>query len=343
MRLSLPQIFRPQRPLVWRNIHWPAALDPEHAVAALRQIGTDHYVPLIAFEVEASAGSVSHRLGVPPAGADRVEQLFGALISDAAMTPTVQRSPVAASWKIVLSTRHRPLHAADPERVTRALLAALTSTKKNERVTLQWVLGPSRAPRVVPASEPSTVLEPWWRPLLSGETELDPERRRALEAKRGEHAFACVGRVGISAGTPARTRALAVAVLAALRTSEAPGIGVKLVKEPIHRFNEVTTPWSWPYSLNILELVGLLGWPLGDKSLPGFSRDSAAGFARTRVSVRTAASSVSQPLPGSGANSDYRSTTPGSTCTSSVPPVPANQRFSRTWHSPTSQRVARSS
>ena len=121
-------------------------------------------------------------------------------------------------------------------------------------------------------------LEPWWRPLLSGETELDPEHRRALEAKRGEHAFACVGRVGISAGTPARTRALAVAVLAALRTSEAPGIGVKLVKEPINRFNEVTAPWSWPYSLNVLELVGLLGWPLGDKSLPGFSRDVSRWF-----------------------------------------------------------------
>ncbi len=66
MRLSLPQFFGPMAAGL-EDIHWPAALDPERAVAALRQIGTDHYVPLIAFEGEASAGSVSHRLGVPPA------------------------------------------------------------------------------------------------------------------------------------------------------------------------------------------------------------------------------------------------------------------------------------
>jgi len=108
---------------------------------------------------------------------------------------------------------------------------------------------------------------------VSGETPLDQEQHRALEAKRGEHAFACVGRLGVNASTPARARALAVSVLAALRTAEAPGIGVRLIKEPSHRLNETVAPWIWPYSLNVLELVGLVGWPLGAKSLPGFSRD----------------------------------------------------------------------
>ena len=83
MRISLVSFFQ-SRSLVWRNIHWPAALDPESAIATLRQIGTDHYVPLIAFEVEGSAGSVSHRLGAPPTAVDRVEQLFGALVRDVA-------------------------------------------------------------------------------------------------------------------------------------------------------------------------------------------------------------------------------------------------------------------
>lgn len=272
MRLSLPTIFHPRRSLVWRTVHWPNELGPEQAVAVLRQIGTDHYVPLIALEVEASGDSVVHRIGTQPAATERVEQLFAALISDAAMTPTSSREPVDASWRVVLSTRYRSLQAADPERVTRALLAALTSTRKDERLVVQWLLGRTHSPRPVATTETASS-ESWWRPLVSGETELDPERRRALEAKRAEHAFACIGRVGISALTPARTRALAVATLAALRTAEAPGIGVKLVKEPSSRINEAKPTWMWPYSLNVLELVGLLGWPLGDKSLPGLSRD----------------------------------------------------------------------
>jgi hypothetical protein len=118
----------------------------------------------------------------------------------------------------------------------------------------------------------------WWRPLISGNTPVDSEQRRALEAKRGDHAFACVGRVGITAATPARTRALAVAMLAALRTAEAPGVQIKLVKESSHRLNEAVSPWLWPYSLNLLEILGLLGWPLGEKSLPGFSRKVSRWF-----------------------------------------------------------------
>ena len=96
-----------------------------------------------------------------------------------------------------------------------------------------------------------------------------------METKRSDHAFACVGRVAIQAAAPGRTRALAVGVLAALRTAEAPGIGVKLIKESSDKFNRVAAPWIWPKTLNVLELVGLLGWPLGDQPLPGVPRDAA--------------------------------------------------------------------
>jgi len=62
-------------------------------------------------------------------------------------------------------------------------------------------------------------------------------------------------------------------VLAALRTAEAPGVGVRLIKEAAERFNEPTFPWLWPYTLNVAELLGLVGWPLGKEALPGVPRD----------------------------------------------------------------------
>jgi len=41
------------------------------------------------------------------------------------------------------------------------------------------------------------------------------------------------------------------------------------------RFDSAATPILWPYALNILELLSLLGWPLGDESLPGVPREES--------------------------------------------------------------------
>jgi hypothetical protein len=266
--------LRPRPEFVWREIHWTAELAPELAAAVLRQLGTDHFVRVIALEVEARDGVVLHRVGVAASAAPRVEQLFTALVSNSAVTSTGPRTDFRDAWRVALTNRHRPLQIADPERVTRALLAAITAAGKKEQIVVQWLLGRTHAPRPVAVSETAPT-ESWWRPLVAGEAQLDPERRRALETKRSDHAFACVGRVAIRARTPGRTRALAVGVLAALRTAEAPGIGVKLSRESSQRFNRVAVPWMWPHTLNVLELVGLLGWPLGDQPLPGIPRDES--------------------------------------------------------------------
>jgi hypothetical protein len=275
--LDVPSLLRRPRPVfVWREIHWPAELDPEIALAVLRQLATDHFVRFVAFEVEASAELVIHRIGVPAEATERVEQLLTTLVPSSAVTIAGARSEFTDAWRVALSTRHRPLQVSNPEQIARAVLAALTATKKNERVTLQWLLGRTHAPRPVAPAVPSATVEPWWRPLVGGgDAQLNAERRQALQTKRSDHAFACLGRVGISAATPARNRALAVGVLAGLRIAEAPGIGVKLLKEPSDKFNSVTIPWRWPHVLNVSELVGLLGWPLGDQPLPGIPRDAS--------------------------------------------------------------------
>jgi hypothetical protein len=272
--LDLDTLFRRRADFAWCEIHWPAELSPEVAVAVLRQLATDHFVRLVALEVEAGDGVVIHRIAVPAPAAARVEQLVTALVWNSAVTPVARRAELPDAWRIALSNRHRPLLVDEPERITRAVLAALTAAGKNEQVVVQWLLGRTHAPRPVAAAE-AAPSDSWWRPLVAGETQLDPERRRALETKRSDHAFACIGRVAIKARTPGRTGALAVAALAALRTAEAPGIGIKLVKESSDKFNRVAAPWIWPQALNVLELVGLLGWPLGDQPLPGIPRDQS--------------------------------------------------------------------
>lgn len=273
MRLDL---LRPCPEFVWREIHWPAELDSEIALAVLRQLATDQFVRFVALEVEASVELVVHRIGVPAEAVGRVEQLLTALVPNSALTMTGTRSEFTHAWRVALTTHHRPLQVSNSEQIARGVLAALTAAKSNEKVVVQWLLGRTHSPRPVAAAQPSSTVEPWWRPLLGGgDAQLDAERRHALQTKRSDHAFACVGRVAISATTDGRTRALAVGVLAGLRIAEAPGINVKLLKDSSDRFNSVALPWRWPYVLNVSELVGLLGWPLGDQPLPGIPRDAS--------------------------------------------------------------------
>lgn len=62
-----------------------------------------------------------------------------------------------------------------------------------------------------------------------------------------------------------------------------------LRRERIDRFMRADSPWRWRYSLSVSELLGLLGWPLGDQPLPGVPRDSSRTLAsdpRVRSSRR---------------------------------------------------------
>jgi hypothetical protein len=274
--LDLLAALRPQSDFVWLEIHWPSELPAEAATGLLRQLATDRFVRVIALEIEASGGQMTYRLGVAAEATRRVEHLFTALVPLGAITATVRQPDLEHGWRIAASTPHRPLETARPEAVARGVLAGLIAVRRDERVVMQWLLGPTRAPRPVSTSTSSATVEPWWRPLVGGTSnDLDAERRRALETKRSDHAYACVGRVAITAATAGRARALAAGVLAGLRVAESPGVGIRLRRENSERTCAAAVPWRWPLVLNVAELVGLLGWPLGDEPLPGIPRDAS--------------------------------------------------------------------
>lgn len=276
MPLDLLAALRPQPDLVWREIHWPSELPTDASAGLLRQLATDRFVRLLALEIEASGGQMTYRLGVATEAVRRVEQLFRALVPHGAITGAFRSDDLEHGWRIVASTPHRPLETARPETVARAVLAGLVVARRDERVVLQWLLGPTRPPRPVAHATSSATVEPWWRPLVGAtSSDLDAESRRALQTKRGDHAFGCIGRIAITAASTGRARALAAGVLAGLRVAESPGIGISLRREGIVRVRTAAVPWRWPLVMNVAELVGLLGWPLGDEPLPGIPRDVA--------------------------------------------------------------------
>ncbi len=58
-------------------------------------------------------------------------------------------------------------------------------------------------------------------------------------------------------------------LLAAIRTSEAAGVQLRLKPEQEHRLNTAGRPLWWPLRLNVNELLALTAWPLGSDDLPG--------------------------------------------------------------------------
>ena len=266
-----------QPALSWLTLHWPRTLDAGACLAVLRQLAADRRAGVVVIETTATAGEVSYRLGVNPAAVDDVGHLLRSLVADIEITPTTERPKLDSAWRVSVNTKQRALRQDDPLTVTRGLLTGVAAARKNEAVIIQWVLGPRRVPMpVVPGTNEGTTA-PALRSILFGTARLlDSEQRGALGAKRSEHGFVCVARVGVQAKSPGRVRALAVGVLAGLRAAESPGVRLSMTREQPSRLIDAAVPrFRWPLLVNITELVGLTGWPVGDEPLPGVPREGA--------------------------------------------------------------------
>ena len=183
---------------------------------------------------------------------------------------SAKRDPVLMAGRLKLSTRHRALRTDDPEGTVRAVLGALTHVRRDEQLVLQVVLGPRRIPLAVATNSRSSVVAPLWQVAWRGKGgTIDGEKRTALRSKVSEPGFACTVRLGVTAGSPARQRELLVGLTSALRTAEAAGVQLRLVSDSVRKLGAARSPWLWPLRMNVVELINLLAWPIGDGDLPG--------------------------------------------------------------------------
>ncbi len=90
---------------------------------------------------------------------------------------------------------------------------------------------------------------------------VDAEVRNALRSKQSEAGWKAAGRIGVGAKTPARQRQLIRQVLAALRSTEAPGVAFWVRSRKPTAVAEAQIPWRFPLRLNAAELAGLAAWP----------------------------------------------------------------------------------
>ncbi|MBQ1089638.1 type IV secretory system conjugative DNA transfer family protein [Streptomyces sp. B93] len=161
-----------------------------------------------------------------------------------------------------------PLRSDVAEATSRALLSALTvPLKDDEALAVQIILGPRREPRTMTKDVPDPGAS-LVQKLVMGEVPASTDTRARLKERQGQAGFAATIRLGV-AGPARRRRSRILSLLSAVTVAQGAGVKIDLVREAADRLNDVRLPWLWPLTLGVSELVGLLGWPLGEGDLPG--------------------------------------------------------------------------
>lgn len=309
--------------LVFSGLHLPRPLELVTVVRFLARLASDRAAPRVVLEVRADQDGVRHLLGCRATDVHALRQLLGDLIPGSVLT-TPQRGQhqprpvVEVAGRLRVHPAGLPLRTDTAEATTRALLSAMaTGLKSGEVMAVQVVLGPRHAPRVVPVNAPdpgSTLVQI----LIRGDRPASAETRNRMKERLSQGGFAATIRVGAASPDPDRRRRFMVNLLSALSTAQSAGVRIDLVHEHAKHLNEVRLPWRWPLHLAVSELVGWLGWPIGDDDLPGLlpahpKRLRAAPSVHTgpRVFARSAAPGDDRLIGIAPTDQTYHSVTYG--------------------------------
>ena len=284
----------------WQQLHFTRPVALPAALEVLRQWASDPQSPRLVLEARASGHDSSFLLGASRGTLLRVGRMLALTIPGTTVHHVDrERAAVIAAASLRFSTQARALRTADPEATIQALLGALAAARSTETLVVQLVLGGRRV--ALPVGAGSIAQQTWWRAFLAPSSRLDSEPRAALKVKLAEPGFAASLRIGVTAATRERRRSLIAGVLMSLRTLETPGVRLRLVNERPDRVDAAASPWRWPLHINALEVIPLLGWPLGERDLPGVAGLHPAQLPPAKSQARDGRVVALSPGPDAGA------------------------------------------
>lgn len=254
-------------PFCWNQVIWPNPYPPDMARSLLERLATDLSSGPVTFEMRGGKGGIRCLLGCLPAKAAHVSEIITSHAAGSGITEDAERTSCVRAAKVGL---RRPSLALSGDRlaaVTRSVLAALNGAKGNgEQLVLQVMLGPKLSPRI----QTDRLGEPTFLDLIMGTPRKDtPEAKATAKLRSASHGFKAMVRIGASAGTIERSKALIISLLSALKVSEGAGAILRMVPEDPGFIDSARRPRLWPLALSVPELLLVLGWPIGDKEFSG--------------------------------------------------------------------------
>lgn len=242
----------------FRRFHLQRPLAAKQVQQLLVALSAQRPAPPIVLETWSTSDEVVQLIGAPAGQFETLARLVEDLLPGSSILGSVAES--ARQIETVGRLRQRPrdlsLTVDNAELTATAILSALANqAHRGERVVLQIILGPRVSPRLTR------------RPVAYEARDVS----RSISARRADFGFECAIRLGASSQSTRRSGQLLLGLTSAMATATGPGVRLDLVHDAATKLTSVRTPWRWPIQLSTSELVGWLGWPLGDRDLPGIA------------------------------------------------------------------------
>jgi hypothetical protein len=227
----------------------------------------------IVFELRMTKGRLQHLVGVPAFDSARLLHHFRTYVPDVLLERVTRpREGLRHAVALRLGSRERALRTDSAPEISRALLSALAAAPRS--TVVQWQLGRRLTPSHIATDSVGlpSVGRSLSQAFTHGLAPLDTGARRDLQEKVGERGFAATLRIATSIQDAKAARAALRSIVSAARVAEAPGVPLRVRGVPALPVSEARPSRRFGLSINVQELVGLLGWPLGDASYPGVRR-----------------------------------------------------------------------
>jgi hypothetical protein len=253
-------------PMVFTRLYPPRLSATTVGILLTRLSSSDVPRPIV-FELAADSDGVAAMFGCAKTAVQRLKRLLRAVVPDVGFEAAT-RPHVAAVSRVIARPTGFPLATADPEEQVAALYDALAARRGDEVVAMQLILGMTHRPATVRQPTPDP-LQPIPLRLLDGIRPAPADVRGRLSEHSSQARFDTTLRIGVTADTAKRRRALTWELFGTLQPMESPGVRLSLVRDTPARWLAGTTGPGWKLRLNTSELTPLLGWPLGDRTYPG--------------------------------------------------------------------------
>lgn len=231
----------------------------------------------VVFETVATGDGISHELAVAESDLPTVLAALRAHVPEVLAERVESRhsARLQVGVSLGMTSRWHELDATDPAAVSRGMLSTLQPLTRGERLVMQWIVSPdaTSARAVAPSTPHARGRGGVLRALTVGRP-VTPDAVRQMRRKQLTPLFAVTGRVAADAATTTRATSLVSRAVSSLHTTGSATTHLVRRAWPLgwtgrDALQRRPQLWDPPLLLNATELTALIGWPVGEMSLPG--------------------------------------------------------------------------